>query len=458
MFLRLSSSGMGAGPVQELLEAIWMAAIQEWVSVDEARRIILGEFRPLPSESVVLPKALGRVLAEAIRAEYDLPPFPNSAMDGYAVRAVDTKGAQREHPIRFRVLGEAAAGHPFPGALEPGTAVRIATGAPLPSGADAVIPVEDTDDPGGPGRMLPPVITVFRAVQPGEFVRPAGEDVARGTIVLEPGTVLTPGALALLAALGRFEIPVHRRPRVVLLAIGDELIEPGRPLPPGCIYETNRTALAAQALEAGAEPIVLGIARDDPEDLQRLLDEAAAHHPDLIVSSAGASVGAYDWVKEVVGRHGEIRLWKVRIRPGKPFAFGHYRGVPFFGLPGNPVSAMITFDQFVRPVLRRMGGYPRWERPRIPVRLAEPVSSDGRETYFRARIVYEDGQFQARLSGLQGSHILSAMARANGLVILPEGIQALPAGATILAEVWVDLQDLIDTPETLPSTAMGRAL
>ncbi|WP_376790939.1 gephyrin-like molybdotransferase Glp [Thermoflexus sp.] len=435
-----------------------MAAIQEWVSVDEARRTIVEEFRPLPSESVALPKALGRVLAEAIRAEHDLPPFPNSAMDGYAVRSVDTRGAGREHPVHLRVLGEAAAGHPFMGSIEPGTAVRIATGAQLPMGADAVVPVEDTDDQAGPGHPLPIIIAVFRAVQPGEFVRPAGEDVARGTIALEPGTVLTPGALALLAALGRLEIPVHRRPRVALLAIGDELVEPGRPLPPGCIYETNRTALAAQSQEAGAEPIVLGIARDDPEDLRRLLDEAAAHHPDLIVSSAGASVGAYDWVKEVVGRHGEIRLWKVRIRPGKPFAFGHYRGIPFFGLPGNPVSAMITFDQFVRPALRRMGGYPRWERPRVPVRLAEPVSSDGRETYFRAQIVYEDGQFQARLSGLQGSHILSAMARANGLVILPEGIRSLPAGAVVMAEVWVDLQDLIGRSEVLPSSALGRAL
>lgn len=434
-----------------------MAAVQEWVQVEEARRMILEEFRPLPPESVALSKALGRVLAEAIRAEHDLPPFPNSAMDGYAVRAADTRGARRDSPIRLQVLGEAAAGHPFPGAIEPGTAVRIATGAPLPPGADAVVPVEDTDDPGGPGRPLSPVIAVFRSVQAGEFVRPAGEDVTRGTIALERGTVLTPGALALLAALGCFEIPVHRRPRVALLAIGDELVEPGRPLPPGCIYETNRIALAAQAIEGGAEPIVLGIARDDPGDLQRLLDEAVEHHPDLIVSSAGASVGVYDWVKEVVGRYGEIRLWKVRIRPGKPFAFGHYRGVPFFGLPGNPVSAMITFDQFVRPVLRRMGGYPRWERPRIPVRLAEPVSSDGRETYFRARIVYEDGQFRARLSGLQGSHILSAMAQANGLVILPEGIRALPAGATIMAEVWVDLQDLIGAPETLPSTSMERA-
>mgnify|MGYP000200467921 CR=1 FL=1 len=434
-----------------------MAAVQEWVQVDEARQMILEGFRPLPPESIALPKAMGRVLAEAIRAEHDLPPFPNSAMDGYAVRAADTKGARREHPIRLRVLGEAAAGRPFSGGIEPGTAVRIATGAPLPSGADAVIPVEDTDDPGGPGRPLPPAITIFRAVQPGEFVRPAGEDVARGTIALEPGTVLTPGALALLAALGRFEIPVHRRPRVALLAIGDELIEPGRPLPPGCIYETNRTALAAQALEAGAEPIVLGIARDDPEDLQRWLDEAVVHRPDLIVSSAGASVGVYDWVKEVVGRHGEIRLWKVRIRPGKPFAFGHYRGIPFFGLPGNPVSAMITFDQFVRPVLRRMGGYPRWERPRIPVRLAEPVSSDGRETYFRARITYEGGQFQARLSGLQGSHILSAMARANGLVILPEGVRTLPAGSTVMAEFWVDLQDSIGASEAPPPAALGRA-
>jgi molybdopterin molybdotransferase len=425
-----------------------MLQTQEWVSVEEARRLILAEFHPLPSESVPLSRALGRILAEDIRAERDLPPFPNSAMDGYAVRAEDVRTASRKRPVRLRVRGEAAAGRPFPGVVEPGTAVRIATGALLPSGADAVIPVEDTDDAGGPGRPLPPEIAVFRPAQPGQFIRPAGEDVARGTVALEQGTILTPGALALLAALGCLEVPVHRRPRVAVLAIGDELIEPGRPLPPGCIYETNRTALAAQAVEAGAEPLLLGIARDDLEDLQRLLDEAAAHHPDLILSSAGASVGAYDWVKEVVRRHGELRLWKVRIRPGKPFAFGHYRGIPFFGLPGNPVSAMITFDQFVRPVLRRMSGYPRWERPRIPVRLAEPISSDGRETYFRARIFYEDGRFWARLSGLQGSHILSAMARANGLVILPEGVPALPEGATAMAEVWVDLQDLMSASGT----------
>ncbi|MCS7251327.1 MAG: molybdopterin molybdotransferase MoeA [Anaerolineae bacterium] len=424
-----------------------MTTLREGLGVGEARQMILEEFGPLPPESVTLSQALGRVLAEAVRAEHDLPPFPNSAMDGYAVRAIDTEGARPEHPIHLRVIGEAAAGHPFSGAIEPGTTVRIATGALLPAGADAVVPVEDTNDRWGPGHPLPLMIAVFRAVRPGEFVRPAGEDVARGTIVLEPGTVLMPGALALLAALGRLEILVHRRPRVALLAIGDELIEPGQSLPPGCIYETNRTALAAQVLEAGGEPIVLGIARDDPEDLQRLLDEAAAHRSDLIVSSAGASVGAHDWVKEVVSRHGEIRLWKVRIRPGKPFAFGYYRGIPFFGLPGNPVSAMITFDQFVRPALRRMGGYPRWGRLRIPARLTEPVSSDGRETYFRARITYEDGQFQARLSGLQGSHNLSAMAWANGWVILAEGIRALPAGATIMAEVWTDLQDLIDTVE-----------
>ena len=427
------------------------AIAREGIRVDEARRLILQEFHPLPPESVPLREALGRVLAEALRADHDLPPFPNSAMDGYAVRAADTAGATRDRPVRLPVAGEAAAGHPFPGIVQPGTAVRIATGAPVPTGADAVVPAEDTDDPGGPGRPLPQVVAVFRPVQPGEAVRPPGEDVARGAVVLLPGTVLTPGALALLAALGRLEVPVHRRPRVALLAIGDELVEPGRPLPPGGIYETNRTALAAQALEAGAEPIVLGIARDHPEDLQRLLDEAAAHRPDLIVSSAGASVGAYDWVKEVVGRHGAIHLWRVNIRPGKPFAFGHYRGIPFFGLPGNPVSAMITFDQFVRPALRRLGGHPRPERPRIPVILAEPVASDGRETYFRALIIHEDGALRARLSGLQGSHILSAMARANGLVIVPEGVRSLPAGAVVMAEVWVHLQDLIGVPAAPPS-------
>jgi molybdopterin molybdotransferase len=319
-----------------------------------------------------------------------------------------------------------------------GTAARIMTGAPLPHGADAVVPVEDTDEAWrGEERPLPAQVAVRRVVSAGDYVRHAGEDVRAGQIVLEAGATLRPQEIGLLASLGVGRVSVVRRPRIGLLATGDELVDVDAPLTPGKIRNSNSYAQAAQVSALGGEPLLLGVARDTEADVRHKLDAAVADGVDWLVSSAGVSVGAYDVVKAVLDRAGDVAFWRVRMRPGKPLAFGSYRGIPYLGLPGNPVSAMVSFEVFVRPVILKMAGRRDLRRPTVQALVIEPLRSDGRESYLRAVVKREEPGYVARLSGGQGSHQVSSMVRANALLIVPEGVREVAAG-TVLTALMID--------------------
>ncbi len=410
------------------------------LSVAEAQQSILSHLKPLEPETVTLLEALDRVLTEEVVSDIDLPPFDNSSMDGYAVRADDVAGASRDRPVRLPVLADIPAGHPAAVELRAGTAARITTGAVMPPGADAVVPVEDTDDGARGASALPESIAIYLALPRGAYVRYAGDDVRSGDQILTAGTLIRPAEVALLAAIGHSRVKVHRRPRVAILATGDELVAPDQQPGPGQIRNVNESATAALAMRYGSVPLLLGIARDRLEEVAARLEEAIGQGADLIVASAGVSVGAYDVVKDAVRAHGSIDLWRVRMRPGKPLAFGFYRDVPFFGLPGNPVSTVMTFEQFVRPALRVMAGFTNWRKPTVAVTLLEAIESDGRETYARAWVERRDEVWTARLSGSQGSNMLHSLTRANALVIVPEGVTYLAAGAPAEAQMldWPD--------------------
>ena len=410
------------------------------LSVTEAQQAILSHIKRLEPEAAPLLEALNRVLAEDVASDIDLPPFDNSSMDGYAVRAEDVARASHDHPIRLPVVADIPAGHPTDIVLPSGTTARITTGAMLPQGADTIVPVEDTDDGARGASALLQTVEIHKAFQPGAFVRRAGDDVKRGERVLTAGTLIRPAEIALLAAVGHSPVKVYRRPRVALLATGDELVTPDQQPGRGQIRNVNELATAALVLRCGGVPLPLGITPDRLEEVAAKLEEAIGQGADLIVASAGVSVGAYDVVKDAVRAHGSIDLWRVRMRPGKPVAFGFYRETPFFGLPGNPVSAMMTFEQFVRPALRVMAGFTSWRRPTITVTLLEAIESDGRETYARVWVERQADGWTARLSGGQGSNILSSLARANALVIVPDGVTQLAAGAAAQAQMldWPD--------------------
>jgi molybdopterin molybdotransferase len=405
------------------------------LSVTEALERILAGVPVLPPESVPLAAALGRVLAEPVIAGREIPPWDNSAMDGYAVRAVDTRAASAGRPVTLAVVGEVAAGAVASRELGPGQAYRILTGAPLPGGSDAVVPQEDV-------RRHEGEVWLERPVSPGACVRPRGEDIRCGDLVLEPGTVLRPAALGVLAALGRARVDVHRRPVVAVLSTGDELVAPGAPLGPGQIPDSNTYTLCGLVAEAGATPRSLGIARDRREELLERLREG--FEADVLVSSAGVSVGDRDFVREAVEALGaRLDFWKVNMRPGKPLTFGRLPGRPggaagapgeahgegrlFFGLPGNPVSCMVTFELFVRPALRRMGGHGVLERPRVRARALDPIDNPGtRPGYLRVRLEPVAGGLGARPTGEQGSAILRSMLVADGLAVVPGDTRIAP--------------------------------
>ena len=402
------------------------------LSVDEALARILADIAPLAAESVRLDDALGRVLAEDIRSDINLPPFANSSMDGFAVRARDVSDARDDAPVALRVSMDIPAGSSVSGALHPGEAARIMTGAPLPAGADAVVPVEDTDaqfdakDAGAP----PPSVRVRHSVKSGDYVRPIGEDIADGQDVLKAGTLIRPAEIGLLAALGRASVPVIRAPRVAIVSTGDELVGVDEPLTPGKIRDSNAYTLAALVRAHGGEAIRVPIARDTLEDARLRFRQALDLKPDLVLSSAGVSVGAFDVVRAVLDELGQINFWRVNLRPGKPLAYGRLGDVPFFGLPGNPVSAMVTFDVFVRPVLLKMAQRPdAW--PTVEAVTGEAIPSDGRQTYARVTLTRADGRLIAHTTGTQSSGALSSMVRADGLLIIPAGVTDVPAGTTL---------------------------
>jgi molybdopterin molybdotransferase len=399
------------------------------LSVDEARDRILAAIQPVTTTRVMLDRAAGRVLSERVRAPSDLPPFDNSSMDGFALRAADLAST-----LTLRVVADIPAGSSPQVSLGPGEAARIMTGAPLPAGADAVIPVEDTDftarDAGTPA---PESVALTRPVRRGENVRPRGQDLRAGDSVLAKGHRLRAQDLGLLAMMGIAEMNVYRLPRVALLSSGDELIPVNEPLAPGKIHDSNSYALAAQIESCGAEVLRLGVAKDERAAVQNLLNRAVDEGADMIVSSAGVSVGAFDFVKEVVESNGRLNFWKVNMRPGKPLAFGEYRGIPFVGLPGNPVSAFVTFEVFARAAVERLAGESLRARARTRVVTEEAIESDGRESYLRA--VVDPSTNRARLTGHQGSGNLFSLVQANALLIIPAGVKSRPANAEV--EAWL---------------------
>lgn len=377
------------------------------LSVEEALEQILSRVEPLGTELVEVVAALGRVLAEPVVSRRQLPPWANSSMDGYAIRSDDTRLGRAE----LSVVGRIAAGALPARALGAGEAMRIFTGAPLPDGADAVVPQEDVVTEGIR-------IVVAGRVERGAFVRSAGEDIRTGDVVVGPGQVLAPPEVGLLATLGYTRVRVYRRPRVAILSTGNELVDLGAEPGPGQIPNTNTYSLMAQVLEAGAEPVNLGVV---PDRLEAIVERLRwGLEADVLVSSAGVSVGELDLVREALTRCGaELHIWKVSMRPGKPITFGSVEGRPVFGLPGNPVSAMVTFELFVRPALRRMQGCGAVERPRIPARALEPIRNPGsRRGYLRVRLARDGEGYGAWLTGDQGSGILRSMVLADGLAVV----------------------------------------
>ncbi|HEY7141656.1 MAG TPA: gephyrin-like molybdotransferase Glp [Methylomirabilota bacterium] len=385
------------------------------LSVAEALERVLAGVPVLGAESVPIGEALGRVLAEPIVAGREIPPWDNSSMDGYALRAADTRTASPVHPVTLPIVGEVAAGKVAPRELGPGEAYRILTGAPLPPGSDAVVPQEEIQRDGAR-------VALRRPVERGAYVRPRGEDIRSDERVIDPGTVLRPAALGVLAALGRGRVQVHRRPTVAIVSTGDELVPPEAPLGPGQIPDSNTYTLSGLVAEAGAIPLGLGIAPDRREELVDRFRQGL--QADVLVSSAGVSVGDRDFVREAVEALGvRLDFWKVNMRPGKPLTFGRLGEHFFFGLPGNPVSSMVTFELFVRPVLRRLGGHRVLARPRARARALEAIDNPGsRPGYLRVRLeplAGEPGALGARPTGEQGSGILRSMLLADGLAIVP---------------------------------------
>lgn len=406
------------------------------LSVKEAQQRIVERFRARSPEDCPIQEALGRVLAVQVNAFQDSPTFTNSSMDGFAVQAEDTRSASPGNPVELQVVEDIPAGKVPERALLAGQASRIMTGAPLPEGANAVVPVEDTAQPAGPDSGLPGVIAVRKPVTEGQFVRPRGLDYHAGQPLIPAGRRLTPQDVGLIASLGLDRVSVYPRPRIALFSSGNELVQPGQPAGPGQIYDSNRFVLSTLLTEAGAHVVPLGTARDDPQEVFRLLSEAIPADVDLIVTSAGVSVGAYDYVRQVIETHGRLDFWRVNIRPGKPLAFGSFQGIPLIGLPGNPVSSYVGCLVFVLPVIRKISGLnPVTPRRSVHVILDEPVESDGRESYLRAQVYLKEGELHARLAGHQGSGNLFSLVLANALLIAPSEVKSLPAGSK--AEAWM---------------------
>jgi len=394
------------------------------IPVAEARARILADMTSVaPDETLPVARALGRVLAKEVTAPFDVPLADNSAVDGYAVRAVDLVSSGR---ARLRIVADLPAGAVYGYVIGSREALRIMTGAPMPPGADTVVPQELAESAGE--------WVELRAVEAGANVRARGEDVLAGAVVLHAGAVLRPQDLGLVASLGHGDVRVHRRPRVALLSTGDEVVEPGKPRRPGQIYDANRYSLGGMIQAAGADPLDLGIVPDIRERLrERLLEAAGAAN--VVLTSGGVSVGDYDHVKSVLGEIGSIDFWQVAMQPGRPFAVGRIASTPFFGLPGNPVASMLCFHLFVRPALWKLGGRTRLDPEYVTATAAEPMRKKaGRREFKRGVLRFSDRGYEVSTTGPQGSGILSSMVVANCLIILEEGRGDVGVGERVLVE------------------------
>jgi molybdopterin molybdotransferase len=408
------------------------------LSVEEALEKILGEVDVLEAAWVPILDSLGQVLAEDIKSDINVPPLDNSAMDGFAVRSEDTQHASEKTPKFLKVIDTVMAGSISNKEVVPGTAVRIMTGAPIPRGADSVVQFELTDEGKNTDNTS---VGVLSEIHPGRNIRKAGENIARGMTVLRQGTVIRPSEIGMMASIGYSKVKAIRRPVVAVLSTGDELVELGRPLPEGKIYDSNAYSIAGLVKKYGGIPKVLGMARDDEKELVEKLKQA--QDTDMLLTTGGVSMGDYDMVKDILARDGQMVFWQVRVKPGKPLAFGKIKGrdkdggtksIPHLGLPGNAVSCMVSFELFVRPALLKMMGKKNINKPIVEAIIEDNVHNDaGRRLYNRAIVEKRNGHYYARLTGPQGSGILASMSLANGLVLIPEERKTVTKGETVQA-------------------------
>lgn len=419
-------------PTTPLSERPW-ESVERMLDVDAALELVLASFGPLSPESMPLMNAAGLVLSDDVVARDSVPPFRNSAMDGFAIRCADVAGADWERPVELPVAAQVAAGDAVVPPLPDGHAIRIMTGAPLPAGADAVVRFEETDAAHHPGGSRRSTVRVFRPPRMHDNVREAGEDIRSGTVVGHRGQVLTPPDLGLFASVGLPAVSVHRRPRVGILSTGDEVIVPGQPLSPGKIRDSNAFVLGALARRWGAEVRLHGVARDSVDDLTGRLSDA--RDADLIVTSGGVSLGDFDFVKDVLKAEGSVDIWQVRMKPGKPLAFGHVGGRPLLGVPGNPVAAAVSFMLFGRPAILRMLGYTSLKPPTIEVLAGEEIDNRGHRRHFvRARLeASASGLPRAYIVGDQGAGVLTSLAAADALLIVPEERELVTPGMKLQA-------------------------
>lgn len=397
------------------------------LNVDEAIAQILATIQPLEPEIIHLSESLGRILAQDIISDTDLPPFDNSAMDGFAIKAEDSGEGQT-----LLVSMDIPAGFVAQETLQSGHAARIMTGAPIPDGADTVIPVEDTNaDFSGLGQdTLAKTVTLYKRMEQGSAIRKRGENIHTDQKILNQGTLIGAAEIGMLASLGKARLSVIRQPRIAIVGSGDELVDIDQIPNAGQIRDSNSYALAALIKQDGGIPLRQAIAQDTPESIRDMFTHTLAQNPDMIVSSAGVSVGAADYIRAILDEIGEIGFWRINLRPGKPLAFGNISGIPFFGLPGNPVSTMVTYLVLVRPALLKLAGRGS-TLPIIKAKLGESMTSDGRRTFARVQLKYEDGHWLAYETGTQSSGAHMSMVLADGLLIIPENIGVVPIGTEL---------------------------
>ncbi len=398
------------------------------IPVEKAIELILKEIEVRGAEKINILSSSGRVAAEDISSNRDIPPFDNSAMDGYAVKFGDVREASNEDPSVLRVIEDLPAGYIPKKAINKGEAVRIMTGAPIPQGADTIVMVEDTE-------ILGDRVKIFKKAKHGEHIRLKGEDVRADDLVISKGTTIRPAEVGMMASVGRAFVYVHQVPTVAILSTGDELVDVDGNLTEGKIISSNSYTLVSQVRECGGKPVYLGIVRDTKEEIAAKLTEAT--RADAIISSGGVSVGDYDLVTDVIEElGGGIRFRKIAVRPGQPVTFGIIGGKPIFGLPGNPVSSMVSFEQFVRPALLKMSGFTKIFRPVIDAILREDLSQKpGRKRFIRSVVTLEDGEYYVRTTGEQGSGILMSMVKSNGLIVLPEDKTDFRAGKKVRVQL-----------------------